>query len=184
MGLPGERISRSSGWLPSLRYKVSRRYMSTGRVFNVEEFLCGVFHAGVIITVLVEALARFTGVVLPVTDEFARYLLAWIAFIGMAAATNAESHIGITLLDSYLSRRSPPLWQRVLIARRCIELVIYLFLFYLGIKITTLQFTLHRTWDSVSLPIFVIYLCLPLGSLLGAFRIVQKTTTLIRYWIK
>lgn len=137
---------------------------------GIEDVICGVLLIGIVLTVLSQILARITGFVLPITEEFARYQLIWMTFIGISGAILVDAHIGINLLK-YLLNKKMMLINSIIV--KFLFGILLIFLFVFGNDLVIQNYVLNRLWASAPYPLYVVNLAIPVGSALGFIRIIQ-----------
>ena len=109
------------------------------------------------------------------SEEAARYMMAWVTFMGAGLAMGQKRHIGVTLIVSRLSKRVR------LAINTFAELIIAIFMVILiwqGIKLV---------WDlrtqvspAMHFPMIIPYLCIPIGCfyiLLHTIRLLLERTS-------
>ena len=99
-------------------------------------------------------------------EEGLRYLIVWITFLGSAACVRDKSHISIDLFASVLPARLHKLSSLVTALIQAIASI--------GLCVLSLDFVLKmRATGQVSstmgnIPMFAVYLCMPIGLFLSA----------------
>ncbi|HER23479.1 MAG TPA: TRAP transporter small permease [Candidatus Atribacteria bacterium] len=101
------------------------------------------------------------------TEELARYLMVWFAYIGMAMAFRDESHVNVSFLVNYF----PLIYQHI------IKIVSYLLVLFFLITLFTQSLSVFRivkiqTSPSVQIPMIYPYLSVTFGALLMAIEVV------------
>jgi TRAP-type C4-dicarboxylate transport system, small permease component len=111
-------------------------------------------------------------------EEMLRYLIVWITFIGASACVKEESHISIDVLSNALS----PAGQRGLkIFLNLAGLVFGVIFLYISTSlIVKVKGTGQVSATIGNTPMYIIYLCFPLGFTLYAARSVQMLVRLFR----
>ena len=111
------------------------------------------------------------------TEELTRYLIAWATFVGAACCVTEGSDITIDSIISLLSQKG----KRALSIVTTIISILFMVMFIL----TSIQMTV-RSWQhgqmatSMKLPIWVVYLSMPVGGALTLFRFAEKLVALIK----
>ncbi|WP_169728814.1 TRAP transporter small permease [Salinarimonas rosea] len=100
-GPPPHEVHTVGSLEPAVAAGVRRRRSALWRIVD-GLLLCGV--AGMLATVTLQVLSRFSMSSLPWTEELTRYLFIWTAFLGLAAGFRTTEHARITLLVSSLPR--------------------------------------------------------------------------------
>lgn len=94
------------------------------------------------------------------SEEAARYLQVWITFVGSSIALRRGAHIGVDFLTSFFKGRVK--W----ISNLFIDGVVAVFCVFVirgGIKIVLQQMKYGQTSAALGLPMWVIYLAVPVG---------------------
>lgn len=148
-----------------------KRRLFISRLATVIEWLIVVLVAAMSVAVFAQVLYRkvIEGSI-PWSEEVARYLFVWSAWLGAALGIQRKAHFGITLLV----QRFPAAWQRAI--NRIVRLAVALFLgvtFWKGIELAI------GNWDQRSpamrMPMTLPYLSVPVGALLMlCFWLIQE----------
>ena len=111
------------------------------------------------------------------SEELVRYLIIWVTFIGSSVCIREGTHVGIDLLLQIMSGRIK--WVLAFIIYLIAILFSILFITY---SIEFVQFTSAKNQlaPSLSIPMFVVYIVLPVSGLLMVLRYVQKIVKLFR----
>lgn len=82
-----------------------RKCMSA--LMKVEGFIMVLGSAVLVVAILIAVVCRYwLYIATPWSDELARYLFLWIAFIGMGYVTQAGDHIDVRLVDTILQSKA------------------------------------------------------------------------------
>ena len=104
------------------------------------------------------------------TEELVRYLFVWATFLGASGAVRMRRHLSISsgtpLRSGFLLR-----WMGIATGVGGALFAVVLLLY--GARVVVLQMTTGQTTAALGLPMWVIGLAVPVGSLLMFFRIVQ-----------
>ncbi|MBW1695684.1 MAG: TRAP transporter small permease [Deltaproteobacteria bacterium] len=131
-----------------------------GFASNLFESLSTIFLACILTTVILQVFFRYVArIVVPWTEEFARYLCIWMVFMGAAAAVAKETHIRIT----FVLDRMP---EKIRLAFEVLSLVI-VFLFNLILFLGSIDL-IRLNWgqQAVTFPVSVavLYLAIAVSS--------------------
>ncbi|MDT0649528.1 TRAP transporter small permease [Autumnicola edwardsiae] len=99
-----------------------------------------------------------------VTEELARYLLIWIGILGAAYAAGQQAHLSINLLEEKLNpqnRKRLKIAINLLIIFFCITVLIIG-----GGNLVYVSYDLGQRSAALELPLYVVYMVLPLSGLL------------------
>jgi TRAP-type C4-dicarboxylate transport system permease small subunit len=154
---------------------MSRRHIH--RWPDVESIIGGAFLVLIMLTLLAQASARILGVNLPITEEFARYQLFAIGFIGLSAAIVGDAHLGIDLIPLIFGVRGQ--WLARVLAH-LLMIVLLIILFWLGVQFFLNQVASGRLWFSAPIPQWIVYTCYPVGCLLGILRLLERLAADVR----
>ena len=137
---------------------------------QVQEWAGGLLLLAIFVDVLLQVVTRQLGISLTFTEESARYLLIWMAFVGIGAATYRNAHMRV----SFVVEQVPPPWRAYLTnLARLLFLVYVLLLGYSGALLTNLQWTMGRRWSTLDVPVWLVNVMVPIGMALTAIAIVH-----------
>jgi len=120
------------------------------------------FFAAMVVVVFVQVFFRYVlAAPIPWAEESARFMFAWVAFLGASVAVKNKSHTGVELFASYLPRR----------AQHIIAILAYLVCIFFVAMICIhgwqlASSTMTQRSPAMQLPMFYPYLSVPLGCLL------------------
>lgn len=108
-------------------------------------------------------------------DEFVRYSMIWIAFIGMAVCFRHNIHFGV---DLFINSVSKPIkkYVKVYINLACILFVGLLV--YFGFKLVIFSYQTGQITPSLQIKTFWVYLAIPIGALLSVIHLAVNTKQL------
>jgi C4-dicarboxylate transporter, DctQ subunit len=136
----------------------------------VQEWTGAMLLLAIFLVVLLQVASRQLGVSLTFTEESARYLLIWMGFIGIAAATYRNAHMRV----GFVAQKFPQPWRTYLSTlARLLFLVYVLLLGYSGALLTNLQWTLGRRWSTLDVPVWLVNVVVPVGMALTAIAILH-----------
>lgn len=100
-------------------------------------------------------------------EEAIRYIIVWVTFVGGSICARQGDHVGIELFTSM----APPVIRKALkILADLLSIIFLILLTYYGwLAMKTVILTNQRS-PAMLMPIWIVYLALPLGSALMAFR--------------
>lgn len=109
------------------------------------------------------------------SEELSRYLLIWMVNVGISYAVKKKTHVRITALDTVLS---PPLKKALDILSNLLILGFAGTITILSFQVVTFNFRMGQMSQALEfLPIWVVYLAVPVGFALTCFRVVQNLLT-------
>lgn len=98
-------------------------------------------------------------------EELARYVVIWMTFIGMSVCVRNGSHVAMDVLVQRLPRKAQDgVWRLV----NAVAVVASLYLAYVGWLVVTGVVRTGQKSAIMGLPMWAMYMCVPLGSLLAA----------------
>ena len=110
-------------------------------------------------------------------QELCIYLFIWMAKFGAAYGVRTGIHIGVDVLVN----AAGPTWRRVLVT---IALSLGAFftgvIAFMGVRWVWFVYGTGQTSPDLEWPMWVIYLCIPLGSSLMCYRFLQVLTRFLR----
>lgn len=137
-----------------------------------EEALGGILMAVIFICATFQVLNRFIlHFSAPWTEELCRYAFIWIAFLGIANGVKRGTHLNVNLIESLLPKRAVAVLDMVL------DVVFLLLMGYMcKVSLDYLMRVAQYGTLSVGLkiPMWIVYLILPLFSALTIVRLVEK----------
>ncbi|BBG00130.1 MULTISPECIES: TRAP transporter small permease [Pseudonocardia] len=144
---------------------------------SVEEWIIGSILGVMLLILFSQVVARFVlGQSLPWSEETARYLFIWMIFTGLGAVTLRGEHIAV---DALLDKLSPG-------GRRVVTQITYAILFAVNIALIVAATRLVRTVrelgqyaPATEIPVWLVYLAVPLGLLVASARLIQAS---VRLW--
>jgi TRAP-type C4-dicarboxylate transport system permease small subunit len=110
-------------------------------------------------------------------DEFARYVIIWIVMGGAGAAVRRNAHLRITtILDV---TRNEAFKRRVNIMVTILSMVFSIFLLIWGSRLTHSMIINRQSSPAMEIPLWWIYISIPLGGLLMTIRYAQSLVKLL-----
>lgn len=139
---------------------------------NIEEYAMLVLLPAMVVVVLLATLARYTGLFgMFWGEELARYIMVYVAYIGMSLAMKRGAHIGVTFLTDRFTH--PVAVQFFKILRLVIVLAFCGIISWFMYQIIGKQMHSGQTSPSLWIPIWIPYAAVPLGMILMAFRAIE-----------
>lgn len=104
-------------------------------------------------------------------EEAARFLMIWMAMISLGHGFKTDSHLGISFIVDLLPEkiRKYFIWLRIVLI-----LIFCLIVVYYGAQIVIRQFGNRQTSPTLHLPMFFVYMSIPVGYLLAFVRFSMK----------
>jgi len=110
------------------------------------------------------------------SEELSQYLIAWATFVGAACCVEEGSDITIDSILAILPHNGKKA-VRIISYVLC---VLFSLLFVYSSALITMRAKMNGTMaTSMELPIWIVYLSMPVGGLLVIFRTVEKLVSLV-----
>ncbi|PID02497.1 C4-dicarboxylate ABC transporter permease [Sporosarcina sp. P2] len=139
---------------------------------KMEEWLLIISTLFIVVLVFLQVLARYVfNISVGWSAELARYLLIWITWISMSYTIRKNDHIKITFLVDRLPVNVQKIVQVIVI------LLWSVFAFVMAIVGTQVVQTIKlmgQKTSTLGLPMWVVYLIIPIGGVLMLIRLVQR----------
>ncbi|MGM8366416.1 TRAP transporter small permease [Virgibacillus sp. W0181] len=145
---------------------------------KLEEWILVVSLAFIVLLVIAQVVSRYV-ITFPMgwSVELARYILIWIAWISASYAVQQNTHIRVEILKDKLSKGP----------KKVLELIILVmwFAFALFLAIAGTQFTMSigkttQYSPSLEVPMWIVYLGVPIAGFLMSIRLFQQAMVIIR----
>lgn len=107
------------------------------------------------------------------SEELSRYAFVWFVYTSAAYAVRYQRHVKFSFLVNLLNKISPIYSQLLKIIALLFWISFLIFLDYFSIKLVINQFNSQQVSPANQIPMFIVYLGLPLGAFLMTFRVVQ-----------
>jgi C4-dicarboxylate transporter, DctQ subunit len=151
-----------------------------GRLNQVSDKLEKAFLAGAII---ICSLLLFVNVILryiflaPIywAEEFVRYLMVWMIFIGASQVTLWGGHVGVDIVPRVLSKRGNAILAFIV---NVICIFFCILLAYLSFKQMMRVRTAGQISPALEIPMWIAYLSIPAGTVLMLIRYLQQ------FWLR
>ena len=102
-------------------------------------------------------------------EEAIRYAIIWVTFIGSSQCAKAGSHVGIDIVVEML----PANWRKYVNALSSFLAAAFcLFCAYYGVALTQMVLVNNRVSSAMQMPMWILYISIPLGFGLTAIRFV------------
>ena len=113
------------------------------------------------VLVFINVITRYSmGFSMNWAEEVSRYLMIWIAYLGIGLAMREKRHASFQVLYDILPKKYVP-YIKLLVS--LIIIIFMIFLVVLGFQYS--QFAMRNKTAVLRLPIGYIYLCIPIGAL-------------------
>ena len=136
-----------------------------------EAYVCVVLFALIVIVLTAEVIARYVfSSSFRWSEELSRFLFIWLIFIGASYAALKKSHIYIETFFMILPKKVKP-YARLI--GNVVWLLFSIFACYLGIDQTLAIYNTAQLSPGMQIPLYFVYVSIPLGFLLMSFRVLQ-----------
>ena len=148
----------------------------SNRLNSVTEAVCCIFLLAMTLTVALQVVCRYLlGAALTWSEEFSRYGLVWITFLGGSVAVKRGAHMGVEALVNALSPK----------IRKTVQLFTLLcvmgFLVIATIKGGQLAlFNMKQHSPAMGVPMGVVYFAIPTGCLIMLIHSAAELIALLR----
>lgn len=108
-------------------------------------------------------------------EEIARYLFIWTSYIGIAMVMGKNSHLRVTILPDYVSKR---MQKYVDIFCMLVNMIFFSISTYLGYSITMDIMDMDQLSVSIPLPVWIVWAGIPVCfilTVLQALRVILNT---------
>ncbi|QUO36888.1 TRAP transporter small permease [Dysosmobacter sp. Marseille-Q4140] len=136
----------------------------------------GIFTPIIIIAINVVLRNFFTNAI-TWAEEYARYCIITVTFVGLGVAVREKAHMRITAVYDCLGSLGKYMMDLLV---NVVAFFVSGFLFYEGMRITIKVAVTAQISASLALPMWMLYATLPLGCALMMLRLVQVTVALVR----
>ena len=110
-------------------------------------------------------------------EEFIRYVMIWITFIGASVCFSSGLHVGIDFFLEYLSSR----WKLLFgIFVNIVSIIFMIFLLFFGIELVKFSVDSGQITPSLQIKMYWIYLGIPVGATLSIIHLLVKTFSQIK----
>lgn len=136
-----------------------------------EAYICVVLFSLIIIVLTMEVVARYVfSSSFRWSEELSRFLFIWLIFISASYAVIKKSHIYIETFFMILPKKVKPYAQLI---GNVVWLLFSLFACYLGVDQTLAIFNTSQLSPGMQIPMYFVYVAIPIGYLLMSFRVLQ-----------
>lgn len=148
------------------------------KLYTFMNYFIGVLIMAATVLLFINIILRyFFGANMSWTEEFVRYSMIWITFLGMATCFHKGIHFSIDILIKSVSIEKEK-WLQLLI--NIISIIFVSMLIYFGLQITIFNYHSGQVTPSLGLDIFWIYLAIPVGGALSILHLISNTINLFK----
>lgn len=116
---------------------------------------------------------------LPWSEEFSRYCMVWVVFIGVSAGIKTGAHMGVDALLMVLPHRFR---RMVELLTKVVTLAFCVIFFVVSLKLTIMLFKSGQRSATLFIPIAFAYLAIPVGFIGGIIRSIQLIVAQLQNW--
>jgi len=109
-------------------------------------------------------------------EEFIRYVMIWITFIGCAVCFSRKLHVGIDFFLEFAPRK---LKESINFVVNFICIILMIFLIYYGFELVKFSFNSGQITPSLQMEMFWIYLAIPVGAVLSLIHLIFNVTDIL-----
>lgn len=136
-----------------------------------EEVVMGVLLVGISCIILLQIVMRLLKMSLPWPEELARYFYVWLVFLSLAYTIRNRTNLRVDLLVNAFPAK---LRRFMEVALQLINAAFLGTLFYHSFRVISAVKMSSQTSPALEIPMYLIYLIVPAGFLLGALRALQQ----------
>jgi len=109
------------------------------------------------------------------SEELSRYAFVWFVYASASYAVKYQRHVKFNFLVSFFQRhfKSPIYGEIIKLVALLIWISFLVFLIYYSFRLVNNQFRFGQVSPANHIPMFLVYLGLPLGAMLMTFRVSQ-----------
>ncbi|MCY6484131.1 TRAP transporter small permease [Clostridium aestuarii] len=138
---------------------------------RIEEYILIILFPLMTLIVFAATVSRYLNLVsMPWSEELARYIMAWMAYIGASLGVKRSAHLGVEVIVNLFPER---LKKFAGILRVVIILLFNVLVIMFSYKIIMHQIKIEQLSPAMGIPIWVAYLSVPVGSFMMCIRSIQ-----------
>lgn len=144
---------------------------------HIEEIFVSsaILFAGMVL--FINVVTRYFGYSMKWAEEFTRYIIVWITFIGGSICVRQYAHVGIDAFISTLSNRSQ---EVVKFGVAIIGIIFSVVMTWLSFKMVQQAIQFNQKTAAMMIPMWIPYAGIPIGSLLMTIRYFQSAHKIFR----
>lgn len=105
-------------------------------------------------------------------EEFTRFAIIWLTFIGSSIAARKGAHLGVTVIFDLVKNQK--IQKALHYTVHALTIFFSIFLVAYGGRLTFEIMNYQTVSSSMQAPMYLIYLAIPVGGLLMTYRFVQE----------
>lgn len=145
---------------------------------NTEEAFIGITMMAVTFVLFVNVVLRyFFNANTPWAEEFIRYAIIWITFIGSAICFRKGMHVGVDLLIDSLPDKGKRILRMII---NVLAIILMIFLVKYGVDLVLFSIDTGQISPALQIKTYWVYLAIPLGALLSILHLVIESYHIVR----
>lgn len=141
---------------------------------HIETYLSAILLVFFSVLVIVQVVMRYVfNSPLTWSEELSRYAFVWFVYTSAAYAVRYQRHVKFTFLVNSLNKISYVYGQIVKIIALFLWIGFLIFIDYYSIQMVINQYNTGQVSAANQIPMYIVYLGLPLGAFLMTFRVTQ-----------
>lgn len=144
---------------------------------TIEQYFIGILLLIVAIILFVNVILRLFDSSIMWAEEFARYAIVWITFIGASVCIYKGAHIGVDIVKEGLGEKGK---KALSIFTTILSLLFVIFLTYASFNITMSVHNTGQYSSTMEIPMTIVYAAMPVGGILMVLRYLEELIKLIK----
>lgn len=149
-----------------------------GTLKKIEEGFVGLTMLAVVIMLTINVILRFffsSGI--SWSEEFIRYGIIWITFIGSAICFRRGIHVGIDLLMESLGEKNKKILSLII---NILSIILMLLLIKYGMDLVIFSVETGQLMGALQFKMYWVYIAIPVGALLSLIHLLIQTYGMIK----
>lgn len=138
---------------------------------NLEKIIVNTLLLTVTLILFINVILRLLGLSVQWAEEFARYGIVWVTFIGTSICVYKGAHIGVDAITMILNRKAKEVVSLITIIVSIAFIIIFIQQSYL---ITIRSYEMGQVSSTLEVSMIYIYGAMPVGGVLTLIRLVQE----------
>ncbi|WP_027961314.1 TRAP transporter small permease [Halomonas halodenitrificans] len=109
------------------------------------------------------------------SEEIARYSLVWFVYLSGSYAIKYQRHVKFSVVVNFIGKKLPLLQRLISLAIFLVWLAFLIYMFALSNEMVKRQVMTGQLSPGSQIPMYFVYIGLPLGLFLMSFRVLQHT---------
>lgn len=145
--------------------------------YKAEEAFVGVTIMVVTFLLFISIVLRLFSLGITWSEELIRYAIIWITFIGSGICFRKGIHVGIDVLMDALPQKGKNVLGLII---NVLAIIFMIFLIKYGFSLVMFSKGTGQITPALQVPMYWIYLAIPLGAILSLFHLCMQTFGMIR----